>query len=210
MAEEKSLRGFSSKYFSLFTDKNGNEWIHFFLDASEPGHSKNTKYARSELRHTENWTLSKKRRLSYTFKAFAAKENSSYTVGQIHILPDDSVLKNEKSPLLRVEIVKNQLRAKIKDYKTGKYETFLLGPYKNGDEKTVSIETDEKNISVYIDGEKFFTKEVFCPLKNYLKVGLYPQENKGLFEMFVKNLSVEIDSTLANPIIAKIKSLDSL
>jgi len=38
------------------------------------------------------------------------------------------VLKDEKSPLLRVEIVKNQLRAKIKDYKTGKYESTLANP----------------------------------------------------------------------------------
>ena len=193
MAEQKLLGGYASRYYSLYCDEDGTEWIHFALDGADSGHSKNTRYVRSELRHVENWNLLNRRSMSYTFRANASQAQSSYTVGQIHILPDDSVIPGETSPLLRLEIVKNQFRAKIKDYADGHYETIILCGYKDGSEKRVAVETVGENLSVFVDGEKKFTRRVFCPFKNYFKVGIYPQQTHGLFDVFVKDLVVEIE-----------------
>ncbi|WP_407424938.1 polysaccharide lyase family 7 protein [Treponema sp.] len=192
MAEEKQLSGFSSKYYSVFKDEGGTEWIHFALDAGDKGHSKNTKYVRSELRHLENWDMKGFHRMSYTFKAFSDDKSAKFTVGQIHCVPDEKIMSGEHSPLLRIAVADGKIRAWIKNYSDGSYKSPVLGAYSYGEEKSVGIETTENILAIYMDGRKVFQEEVFCPFKNYFKIGVYPQQTHGFFDVLIKDLKVEV------------------
>ena len=59
--------GFKNKYFSLYKNAEGREYIRFSLDASDKGKSKNGSSVRAEMRHLKEWNMTTKNILSYTF-----------------------------------------------------------------------------------------------------------------------------------------------
>ena len=138
---------FKSKYFSLYKNEKGAEYIRFSLDASDLGKSPNGSSVRTELRHKKEWTLNDKATLSYTFY-FTTTDftDAKFTAGQflMHCTTKDS-------PLCRIEIENGIITAVVNNYQSdgitkadSQTHRYNLGTVKQNQEVTIKIEINKK------------------------------------------------------------------
>lgn len=195
--------GFKNKYFSLYKNAEGREYIRFSLDASDKGKSKNGSSVRAEVRHLKEWNMTTKNILSYTFYVTSTDfARAKFTVGQFLQQCD---LKD--SPLCRIELENGTITAKVRNYmKDGKTTSdnnkthkYAMGNIKQGQEVSITIEQDKKTLRLYRDGKimatHIFDSAVESEYENYFKVGAYYQNKdspKIFSEVFVRNLSVQV------------------
>lgn len=195
--------GFKNKYFSLYKNAEGREYIRFSLDASDKGKSKNGSSVRAEVRHLKEWNMTTKNILSYTFYVTSTDfARAKFTVGQFLQQCD---LKD--SPLCRIELENGTITAKVRNYmKDGKTTSdnnkthkYAMGSIKQGQEVSITIEQDKKTLRLYRDGKIMathtFDSAVESEYENYFKVGAYYQNKdspKIFSEVFVRNLSVQV------------------
>jgi len=195
--------GFKNKYFSLYKNTEGREYIRFSLDASDKGKSKNGSSVRAEVRHLKEWNMTTTNILSYTFYVTSTDfARAKFTVGQFLQQCD---LKD--SPLCRIELENGTITAKVRNYmKDGKTTSdnnkthkYAMGGIKQGQEVSITIEQDKKTLRLYRDGKIMathtFDAAVESEYENYFKVGAYYQNKdspKIFSEVFVRNLSLQV------------------
>lgn len=195
---------FKSKYFSLYKNEKGAEYIRFSLDASDLGKSPNGSSVRTELRHKKEWTLNDKATLSYTFY-FTTTDftDAKFTAGQflMHCTTKDS-------PLCRIEIENGIITAVVNNYQSdgitkadGQTHRYNLGTVKQNQEVTIKIEINKKILKIYRNSEQKaqhqFPETVNQNLTNYFKAGIYYQNKnspKIFTELYLKNLTTEIQN----------------
>ncbi len=193
---------FKSKYFSLYQDENGSEYLRFSLDASDQGKSKNGSSVRVELRNYSEWLLTQKASLSYSFY-FTSTDfaNARFTVGQflMHCTEKDS-------PLCRIEVENGKITAVVVNYESdGKTKAdsyrYDLGDIQQNQEVAIKIAVENKVLSLHRDGQLLITHVfpdgVSNTLKNYFKAGIYYQNRdspKIFSEVFIRNLKVEVQN----------------
>lgn len=193
---------FKSKYFSLYKNENGTEYIRFSLDASDLGKSPNGSSVRTELRHKKEWTLNDKATLSYSFYYTTTDFTSAkFTAGQflMHCTKKDS-------PLCRIEIENGTITAVVNNYESdgitkadGHTHRYDLGTVKQNQEVSVKIEINKKTMKIYRDkilkAEHTYPETVSQTYTNYFKAGIYYQNKnspKIFTELYLKDLKTEI------------------
>ncbi len=183
-AEIKNLNEYASLYFFTAPDHS----ICFNLDAQDKGHTKNSEYVRSELRHLLNWSIEENHEISATVKVACDLEKYQVTVVQIHGITGS----NENAPpLLRIAAVNGNLYAFLKTYPDGKHTEKKLLKTKISDYFSIDIKNEKGRLTIYTDGQTCLYKDLnFWKYKNYFKLGCYPQEHKGRFNVYVKYFAV--------------------
>ncbi len=191
-----------NRYFSLYTDAEGKNYMRFSLDASDKGKSKNGSSVRSELRHLNEWTLADKTSLEYTFFLTSTDFSSAkFTVGQFLQKCD-----KKDSPLCRIEVENGMITAKVNNYERdgttktdGKTHNYSLGSILQKQEVTIKIAVDNKVLNLYRDGKKYathnFHENVESTYENYYKAGIYYQNKdspKIFSEVFIRDLKVNL------------------
>lgn len=199
---------FKNKYFSKYTDTNNTEWIRISLDASDQGKSPNGSSVRVELAQISRWALQGTHSFTYTFFGNCSNvSEAKFTVGQFLAskLPNTNGKPTDR-PLCRIEAEQGKIVAKIRNYyeadKVDKINgdpiKIELGKWIPSQETTIKIQTEEKKLSIFRDGEKkgsiSFTEKVCSDERNYFKAGIYYQnkDSTQIFtEIFLKNLIIE-------------------
>lgn len=202
MLSHKIEEPFKSRYFSLYKNKNGTEYMRFSLDAGDKGKSTHGSSVRAELRHRNEWTLDGKNALSYTFYATSTDFGTArFTVGQFlqHCTKKDS-------PLCRIELWNGKIEAVVNNYgpdgttkSDGKTHRYSLGAIRQGEEISLRIESAAGVLRLFRDGElkaeHTFPQAVSRTQKNYFKAGIYYQnkDSPRIFsEVFMRNLRTDI------------------
>ena len=162
----------------------------FWVDCSETGHTKNTQYIRSELRHLENWSISGNKKLTATIHVQSKANPDKVTVMQIHGITDS----NENAPpLLRIALNNGDLYAFLKTNNYGnKTESVLLYKGINEQKFTCSITVKDKHIIIGVNGKEKLNRDFsFWEYKNYFKAGCYPQSHSGTVTVMFDDLKEE-------------------
>lgn len=203
MLQSDIYENFKSKYFSLFTAENGNQYMRFSLNAADKGKSKNGSSVRAELRNLDEWNFLQRAELSYSFYLNSTElSRAKFTVGQFlqHCEKKDS-------PLCRIEIENGKITAKIVNYEEdgikksdGKTHSYDLGNLAQNQEISIKISIDGKNMKIFreneLKAEHIFSEKVSAKRKNYFKAGIYYQnkDSPNIFtEIFMRNLKVSIE-----------------
>jgi hypothetical protein len=184
--EVKDLKTYSSEYF----ERTPEGWIVFHLDCAEKGHTPNTKYVRSELRHLPNWDVSGTHVLSGTVSVDSSASPDKVTVLQIHGITDQG---DNAPPLLRVAVDNGDVYAHIKPDNSGdktEHVKMLSGVGKNFFECEIRIE--HKRMIILVNGKEKVNRDLsFWKYPNYFKAGCYPQALKGKVNVTFKALHAE-------------------
>jgi len=181
----KDLKDYSNSHFYLTSDTA----LCFNLDAAEQGHTTNTHYVRSELRHVPNWDTKTKHEITARVKVTTNLPNYEVTVVQIHGITND----NENAPpLLRVAMVNGDVYAFLKSDALGKKtEKIMLTNAIDSKYFDVSVKTENWNLIISINGRECLRRTLYYwNYKNYFKLGCYPQVVEGLFKIYFKDFSV--------------------
>ena len=183
--EIKDLENYGSPYFYL-TPEN---FMHFHLDASEKGTTPNASTVRDELRNLQNWNINEDHELSTIIRLKCNRTDCKATIIQIKSLTAD----NESAPpFLRIAVEGQNLYAHLKENIHHKTTGFLL---KTGViNKFLSINVKVKNfrLIIIVDDEELLSKDVnYWVLNNHFKMGCYPQQTEGIFDIDVKELIVK-------------------
>ena len=180
----KALNNYTNSHFYLAADTT----LCFNLDAAEQGHTENTHYVRSELRHELNWPTNSKHEISARVKVTTNLTDYQVTVVQIHGITVD----NENAPpLLRVAMFNGDVYAYLKSDAEGKKtDKILLASDMNQKYFDVKVKMDNSHLRVYINGRECMHKQLYYwNFNNYFKLGCYPQGVEGLFKIYFKSFS---------------------
>lgn len=184
--EIKDLRGHSSKYFFL----NENKEMCFDLDAAEKGATENTRYVRSELRHTAEWTVEASHSIFGEVSVASHLSPDKVTVLQIHGITES---RDHAPPLLRIAVQKGDLYALVKTEASGDAtESVLLKrDVKTGFEK-IGVAVKQGRLTVSVNGQEKLARDIrYWKFRNYFKAGCYPQATQGTVRVTFRKLSVE-------------------
>lgn len=185
---------YASKFYSLYKDKNGCEWIHFAISGGENGISKNSTHPRSELRHVSkkgDWEFDGKRVLSYTMNVKCTNPDAHFWVGQIH--------GESTTPPLMIRVWRNAVYLELKDpEKKQNFEKQKICGYEYGTDLNLKIVLDGKNVKVYADGVLGAEAVLADSRRNYWKLGLYTSSTQArnpdvFYEDFIKDVEVLVE-----------------
>ncbi len=181
----KELNNYASQYFYLTTDS----LMCFSLDASEQGHTANSSFVRSELRHITNWYASEKHHLKATLKVNSDVQVYKVTVLQIHGITIDN---KNAPPLLRIAVNNNNLYCFVKtDNRGDNTEKTLLKEDVYNQFITIEIIVENNQLNIKLNGQNKYSKDLhFWEYKNYFKLGCYPQVHQGIFSIYFKSFEV--------------------
>lgn len=194
---------YKSKYFSLYKNENGNEYLRFSLDASDQGKSTNGSSVRAELSSTKSWTLTGKNALSYKFYLTSTDfSQARFTVGQFLQRCD-----SKDSPLCRIELENGSITAKVINYEKdgttkadGTTHNYDMGTIRQNQEVSIKIALDAKTMTLWRDSKIMathtFHQNVRSDYNNYFKAGIYYQNKdspKIFSEIFMRDLEVTFD-----------------
>jgi len=180
----KDLNNYTNSHFYLAADTT----LCFNLDAAEQGHTANTHYVRSELRHELNWATNTKHEISARVKVTTNQKDYQVTVVQIHGITED----NENAPpLLRVAMFNGDVYAYLKSDALGqKTEKILLLNGIDNKYFDVTVKMENWNLKILVNGRECLRKPLYYwNFKNYFKLGCYPQGVEGLFKIYFKSFS---------------------
>lgn len=185
---------YANTFYSLYTDKNGTEWIHFAVLGGEKGTSANSSHPRSELRHVAtggDWEFSGKRSLEYTMNVSNTNPEAHFWVGQIH--------GESTKPPLMIRVWRNALYLELKDPETmSDREKIFLGNYTYGTDVKIKIELNDRNLKVFVDDKCKAERIISNSAKNYWKLGLYVTSTQEkypevFYEVFIKDVKVSVE-----------------
>lgn len=179
------LKNYASNFFYL----NADNQMCFWVDCTATGHTKNSEYVRSELRHVANWDINSDHTMSATLKVISHADPSKVTVLQIHGITAGG---GNAPPLLRIALNDGNLYAFIKTDNSGnRTDRILLVPAINEDVFTCTVKVEDKNLIISVNGvEKVNRSLDFWEYKNYFKAGCYPQSHSGTVNVVFSKLSV--------------------
>jgi Alginate lyase len=182
--EIRNLAGYANPHFYL----NLSGEMTFHLDAAEPGHTPNTEFVRSELRHLPEWDVTGHHALTAVVRARSGFSPDKVTVVQIHGMTRD---RKNAPPLLRVALNGGDLVAVIKTDAEGHANDFV--PLVKGlGARPVKIDVIVEGGRLRIltdDQPKLDRPLTFWPYLNYFKAGCYPQATHGTGDVFFRRLS---------------------
>ena len=161
----------------------------FWVDCSEQGHTANSEYVRSELRHLSNWGISSTQTMSATLKVNSKAEPDKVTVMQIHGITSSG---GNAPPLLRIALNSGTLYAYIKTDNSGNHADCVpLASGLSGKEFSCMIKVDNARLIINVNGSEKFTRNLsFWKYDNYFKAGCYPQSHSGTVIVSFSSLSV--------------------
>jgi Alginate lyase len=185
----KDVQGYSSGYFYF----NAKKEMCFHLDCAEKGHTANSEYVRSELRHLPNWRASDStiKHLAATISLSSQAKPNKVTVLQIHGIEDNG---DNAPPLLRVAVNDNALYAFIKTDNNGKNtESVLLLPTVGDTMFHCAIDVQNNRLKIRVNGEEKVNRNLsFWTHTNYFKAGCYPQAKEGVVTVVFRSLEVQV------------------
>lgn len=186
--EVSDLQGYASKYFYL----NSAQQLCFWVDSAGTGHTANSEYVRSELRHSANWQVSDRarKRLSATISVDSNANPNKVTVLQIHGITDSG---GNAPPLLRVALNNRSLYAFIKtDNSDRDTERVVLATNVRTNVFRCTIDVDRGRLVIRTNGSKKVDRDVsYWQYANYFKAGCYPQSHQGAITVKFNDLAVE-------------------
>jgi len=184
--EVKALKGYSSPYFFLNTDKE----MVFHLDASEKGTTPNTHYVRSELRHLPNWKVTESHTLSAEVRAVSHLKPDKVTVLQIHGIMEDN---SDAPPLLRIALNNGDLMAMLKTDSSGdKNDSIKLIKKLGSGWAKVDVAVDHQKLTIRVNGDVKVNRDLsYWKIPNYFKAGCYPQATEGAADVFIRRLAAQ-------------------
>jgi hypothetical protein len=181
-----SINGYASKYFYL----NSSNQICFWVDSTEKGHTANSEYVRSELRHLSNWSINSAQTMSATLKVNSAAVPDKVTVLQIHGITSTG---DNAPPLLRIALNSGTLYAFIKTDNSGNNTDSIVLASGIGDQEfSCTIKVENQRLIIIVNGaEKLKRSLSFWKYANYFKAGCYPQSHNGTITVTFGSLSVK-------------------
>ena len=184
--EFKDLSHYSSEYFHL----NARREMCFHLDAAEKGHTPNTKFVRSELRHNVDWKVSERHSLEGEFRVESHLNPDKITLMQIHGITDEG---ENAPPFLRIAVNQGNLYAMLKPTISGdKTESVPLKRDVKSSWVKVGITVAGSQLVITVDGKEKLRRDVaYWKYSNYFKAGLYPQATSGTVDAYFRELKVE-------------------
>ncbi len=183
--EIKDLSSYASPYFYL-TQKG---FIHFHLDASEKGTTPNATHVRAELRNIQNWKMIEDHELSTMVRVKCDITDFKVTIIQIKCVNDNN---ENVPPFLRLAVEGNNFYAYLKEnIDTNKGTKILL----KSDVKDlfffINVKVKNKRLIINVDDLEVLSRDVsYWVLNNHFKMGCYPQQSAGIFDIDVKNMVV--------------------
>lgn len=186
-SEQTDLSNFTSQYFYSLKPKT----MTFFINASSTGHTVNSDYVRSELRHLSNWYVSESAEIQATLRVDSKLTPSKITVMQIH--GETKTLANAP-PLLRIAVNNGSLYAFIKSSTSdSNSEKILLENDVNNNQITCKINIFNDILSIWVNGKLCVQKKIsYWGYLNYFKVGAYPQAHEGWAKVTVYDLTADV------------------
>lgn len=187
--EVKNLGGYASKYFYL----NWAGQMCFWVNCAESGHTANSDYVRSELRHLANWYVNDAapKQLSATVSVNSNANPNKVTVLQIHGITDDG---DNAPPLLRVALNHGSLYAWIKTDNSGRNtDSIVLNSDLGAKQFSCAIAVRKQRLIISTNGIEKVNRDIsFWQYANYFKAGCYPQSHDGTVTVMFSNLSVNV------------------
>lgn len=187
-----NLSGYASKYFYL----NSLNQMCFWVDCSETGHTRNSDYVRSELRHLANWSVNDDapKTLKATLKVHSKANPDKVTVLQIHGITNSG---GNAPPLLRIALNNGSLYAFIKTNNSGDdTDSIILASNVAAQEFSCAITVHNGRLLVSANGIKKIDRDIsFWQYANYFKAGCYPQSHSGTVTVMFSHLSAKANST---------------
>ena len=186
----EEIKQIPENYFSHYFYGTVDSVVCFQLDAAEKGHTANSEFVRSELRHRKDWAITSSHSLSAKIRVEAKAEANKVTVLQIHgINPDHS----NAPPLLRIAFNDHSLYAFIKTDITGaNTEKIFLQQFFDSNYIAISILTNNGTLKIYTDNQLRVERDLhFWSYLNYFKIGCYPQVKSGFFKVLCKDVNVQ-------------------
>ena len=182
----KELNNYTNSHFFLASDTT----LCFNLNAAEQGHTENTHYVRSELRHELNWATDTKHEILARVKVTTNQTNYQVTVVQIHGITLDN---QNAPPLLRIAMFNGDVYAYLKSDVSGvKTEKILLASDIKEKYFDVKVKMEDSHLRVSINGRESLHKQLYYwNFNNYFKLGCYPQGVQGVFKIYFKSFWVD-------------------
>ena len=183
--EIKDLKDYGSPYFYL-TPEN---FMHFHLDASEKGTTPNASTVRDELRNLQNWKINEDHELSTIISLKCTRTECKATIIQIKSLSPE----NESAPpFLRIAVEGQNLYAHLKEDGNNNTKKFLLKTGVQNMFLSIMVKVKKSRLIILVDDAEVLSKEVsYWTLTNHFKMGCYPQQTEGIFDVDVKELIVK-------------------
>lgn len=182
--EIRNLDGYADPHFYL----NRSGEMTFHLDAAEQGHTPNTKFVRSELRHLPEWDQTGHHALTAVVRATSGFVPDKVTVVQIHGMTRD---RKNAPPLLRVALNNGNLVAFIKTDAVGETNDVITLVKDLGSRPVrIDVIVEGGHLRILADNQPKVNRPLaFWPYLNYFKAGCYPQATRGSGDVFFSRLS---------------------
>ena len=183
--EIKDLKNYASSHFYL--TKEG--FMHFHLDAAEKGTTPNTTTVRDELRNLQHWKITENHELSAIIRIKCTITDFKVTIAQIKCTTEND---ESAPPFLRLAFDGKNLYAYLKEnVNSDKATKILLKPDVGDMFVAVNIKVKDKRLIITVDDAEVLSKDVsYWPLNNHFKLGCYPQQTTGIFDVDVKKMVV--------------------
>lgn len=183
--EIKDLKGYASPYFYLTPEG----FMHFHLDASEKGTTPNATHVRDELRNLQNWKIIENHQLSTIIRVKCSISDFNVTIIQIKCVTDNN---DNVPPFLRVAVEGKNLYAHLKEnVNNNKGTKILLKSDVNDMFLSINVKVKDKKLIIAVDDSEVLSRDVsYWVLNNHFKMGCYPQQSEGVFDIDVKNIVV--------------------
>ena len=183
--EIKELKDYVSPYFYLTSEG----FMHFHLDASEKGTTPNATHVRNELRNLLNWKITEDHTLSAVIRVQCNLSDFKVTIMQIKCLTEQDV---SAPPFLRLAIEGKNLYAHLKEsVSSNKATKYLLKADADRVFLSITVKVKDKKLVIVVDDLEVLSKDVsYWVLNNHFKMGCYPQQSEGVFDIDVKKINV--------------------
>ena len=183
--EIKDLNGYASPYFYLTSEG----FMHFHLDASEKGTTPNATHVRNELRNLQNWKIVETHEFSGIIRVRCNINNFKVTIIQIKCVTDND---DSAPPFLRLAIEGKNLYAHLKEnVNSNKATKILLKSDVGSMFFSVNVKVKDKKLRISVDDSEVLSQDVsYWVLNNHFKMGCYPQQSDGVFDIDVKTMVV--------------------
>lgn len=183
--EIKDLKDYACPYFYLTPEG----FMHFHLEASEKGTTPNATHVRDELRNLPNWKIIENHELSTIIHVNCKMSDFKVTIIQIKCVTDNG---ENVPPFLRVAVEGRNLYAHLKENaNSNKGTKILLKSNVDNMFFSVNVKVKDKILVIAVDDSEVLSKDIsYWVLNNHFKMGCYPQQSEGIFDIDVKDMVV--------------------
>jgi len=180
---------YNNKFLRVEKDASGRQWIHLSYDSEEKVLKSN--YSKNYVKTERYSSIADPFSYTFTFRLSSSSKKDGIQIFHIYAF---SPLNTAMCQLFfKNEILYFSIPLAFSDGKIIR-EDYPLGIYSFGDEVTFAFKSDGKEISLYYQGKKFFTRPLPPSLSEskasfFIASGLFPHKSATCFcEIFLTDI----------------------